>query len=338
MMFEIFLFHGAPTAQSRRGVTVFTLRNSASLRLCVEIPLRTRDHDRCGTTLTSPGLLDQITSVLDVALSGRGFPRGERADAGDALVRRWTRDHTWKRDIVDVVYRRGRTHLTIGVSVEVPAAGRYVPVDGTNVGYLAGAPIEYPLPRGWFRTWKLGRLLNRIDRETRVAVDWFDEYDSPRQTLQKLHSPERNGCRIGSDPHREIVTYLESLGDAYPSRRELIDAFARDVPLVFGPLAARHGLTLRQIEPRLFVLESEKVRVRVRFGSGHEPDVHVLLGPTSDRAPGYDDRDPDIIGLPFEPQKVSTPHDVRRVIEIGAQVLERDYSAILHATSRSSRD
>jgi hypothetical protein len=290
--------------------------------------------------LTSPGLLDRIAAVLDIALRNRGFPRGERADAGDALIRRWVRDGTWKRDIVDVVYRRGRTQLTISVSVAVPAAGRYVSVDGTDVGYLAGRSGGYRLPDGWFRTWKLRRFLDRIDRDTRVAVDWFDEYDSPRQALTKLQSPERNGCRVDSDPHRAVVAFLESLRDAYPSRRELISAFVRDAPAVFGPVAARHGLALRAIEPRLFVLESDKVCVRVRFGSGHEADVNVLIGPASDREPGYDDRNPDIFGLgvigqtltdqqAFEPHKVATPQDVRRALDTGASVLGRDCATIL---------
>jgi hypothetical protein len=48
--------------------------------------------------LSSPGLLDAIAAVLDVALSGRGFGHGERADAGDALIRQWVRDSTWKRE------------------------------------------------------------------------------------------------------------------------------------------------------------------------------------------------------------------------------------------------
>ena len=290
--------------------------------------------------MTSPGLLDRIAAALDVALNGRGFPGAERADGGDALIRRWVRDCTWKRDIVCVVYRRGRTDLTINVSVEVPAGGRHVSIDGTNVGYLAGRASGYPLPHGWFRTWKLRRFLERIDRDTRTAVDWFDEYDSPRQALKKLQSPERNGCRVDSDPHRAVVTLLEGLTDAYPSRRDLIEAFARHVPSVFEPVADRHGLTLRAIEPCLFVLESDKVRVRVRFGSAHEPDVNVLLGPAFGREPGYDDRHPDIFGLSvigktltdqqaFEPQKVATPQDIRRALDTGASVLERDCAAIL---------
>ena len=290
--------------------------------------------------MTSPGLLDRIAAALDVALSGRGFPPGERADAGDALIRRWVRDCTWKRDIVDVVYRRGRTQLSINVSVEVPAAGRHISIDGTNVGDLAGRPDGYPLPRGLFRTWKLRRFVERIDRDTRAAVDWFDEYDSPRHALTKLQSSARNGCRVDSDPHRAIVAFLESVRDVYPSRRDLIEAFVRQVPSVFGPVAERHGLALRAIEPRLFVLESDTVRVRVRFGSGHEPDVNVLLGPASGREPGHDDRSPDIFGLSvigktltdqqgFEPLKVATPQDIRRALDTGARVLERDCAGIL---------
>lgn len=278
--------------------------------------------------------------MLDVALGGRGFPCGVRADVGDALVRRWVRDCAWKRDVVDVMYRRGRTELTIYVSVEMPAAGRHVSIDGTTVGHVVGRSDGYRLPGGWFRTWKLRRFLDRIDRDTRAAVDWFDEYDSPRHALEKLQSPERNGCRVDSDPHRAVVAFLESLRDAYPSRRDLIETFVGHVPSAFGPVAERHGLALRAIEPRLFVLESDTVRVRVRFGSGHEPDVNVLLGPASGREPGYDDRNPDIFGLnvigrtltdqqAFEPQKVATPQDIRRALDTGAGILGRDCAAIL---------
>ena len=92
--------------------------------------------------------------------------------------------------------------------------------------------------------------------------------------------------------------------------------------------------------PRLFVVESTAVRVRVRFGSGHEPDVNVLLGPATDREAGYDDRDFDILGLgvlserqtynqTFTPRTVASPEDVRRVLEDAARVLERDCAAIL---------
>ena len=128
--------------------------------------------------------------------------------------------------------------------------------------------------------------------------------------------------------------------DTCRREREAVNAKTRHVPSVFGSVAERHGLALRAIEPRLFVLESGKVRVRVRFGSGHEPDVNVLLGPASDREPEYDDRNPDIFGLcvigktladqqAFEPRKVATPEDIRRALDTGASVLERDCAAIL---------
>ena len=250
------------------------------------------------------------------------------------------RDSAWKRDIVDVVYRRGRTYLTIGVSVEVPADGHHVSIDGTNVGYLVGRPGGYPLPHGWFRTWKRRRFLDRIDRDARAAVDWFDKYDSPRYALKNLQSTERHGCRVDSEPHREVVAFLKHLGNAHPSRRELIESFVKHVPLVFGPVAKRHGLALREIEPRLFVLESDKVRVRVRFGWGHEPDVNVLVGPASGQNPDDDDRSPQIFGLgvickaltgleTFEAQKVASPQDVHRALETAGRALEQDCAPIL---------
>ena len=289
--------------------------------------------------MTSPGLLDRIAAALDVALSG-GFPPGERADVGDALIRRWVRDCMWKLDIVDVVYTRGRTQLSINVSVDVPAAGRHISIDGTNVGYLVGRPDGYPLPRGLFRTWKLRRFLDRIDQDTRAAVDWFDEYNSPRRALTKLQSPERNGCRVDSNPHRAIVAFLESVRRVSVTTRP--DRGVR--PACSLRIRARGGAprpgVARAIEPRLFVLESDTVRVHVRFGSGHEPDVNVLLGPASGREPGHDDRSPDIFGLGvigktltdqqvFEPQQVATPQDIRRALDTGASVLERDCAAIL---------
>jgi hypothetical protein len=239
-------------------------------------------------------LLDQIAAVLDVALSGRGFPPAERTDAGDALVRRWVRDSAWKRDIVDVVYRRGRTYLTIGVSVEVPADGRHVSIDGTNVGYLVGRPGGYPLPHGWFRTWKRRRFLDRIDRDARAAVDWFDKYDSPRYALKNLQSTERHGDRVDSEPHREVVAFLKHLGNAHPSRRELIESFVKHV--LVGP------------------------------ASGQNPD-------DDDRSPqifGLGVICKALTGLEtFEAQKVASPQDVHRALETAGRALEQDCAPIL---------
>jgi hypothetical protein len=178
-------------------------------------------------------------------------------------------------------------------------------------------------------------------------VDWFDKYDSPRYALRNLQSSERNGCRVDSDPHREVVAFLKHLGDAHPSRRELIEAFVQHVPLVFGSVAERHGLTLCEIEPRLFILESAKVRVRVRFGSGHESDVNVLVGPASGQNPDDDDRSPQIFGLgvickaltgleTFEPQKVASPQEVHRTLETAGRALEQDCAPILRDSGPNS--
>src|SRR5262249_6889311 len=121
----------------------------------------------------SPELLDQIGDALEVELKARGFSSGERADSADTFIRRWVRDCTWKRDLVDLVYGGDRTRLTVKMSVEVPASGRHVRIDGTNAGDVAGRVSEYSIPDGWFRTLKLRQLADEIARDARAAVAWF---------------------------------------------------------------------------------------------------------------------------------------------------------------------
>lgn len=292
-----------------------------------------------------PPLIDTLAAALDGALSGRLFSRVPRTDAGDGRLEcsiRWVRAVSWKRDVVELVYRRGRAQVFLNLYVDVPADGRDVVIDGTTVDFVVGRRDGYRVPHGLFRAWKRRRLGFRVDRDTRLAVDWFDEYDNPRRALQRLQAAERNGCSIGTDPHRAVFAFLESLGDRHPSRRELTEAFAREIPRAFGPLAERRGLRLREIEPPLFTLESDSRRVRIRFGSGHVPDVNILVGPASASPAGYDDRDPDIVGLQvvlkalagsddsYEPQPVSTVEDVRRELARAADLVERFYGPIFH--------
>jgi hypothetical protein len=295
-------------------------------------------------------LIETLGSTLDFALGGRGFTRSERIVAGDAFIERLVRTPGWKRDVVDLVYRRGRSRVFVNLAVEIPAEarvqraepGRHVIVDGTNVPFVVGRRDDgYELPRGLFWAWKRRWLIFRIDRDTRIAVDWFNGYDSPRRALQRLRGADRNGCGVGTDVHRATVAFLESLGDEYPSRRELIEAVGREVAARFGPLAERHGLRLREIEPRLFTVESSHVRVRIRFGSGHVPDVDIRIGPASAKPVFYDDIDTDLFGLEvvlqaltgsdnlYDPQPLKTFDDVRREIGMAADLLERFCGRIL---------
>lgn len=114
------------------------------------------------------------------------------------------------------------------------------------------------------------------------------------------------------------------------TREELLAAFRDETPRAFAVLARRHGLVLRPAEDDSFVLESPASRVRVRFGSGHVPDLNVLLSP-----PAADGRsggpefglgpvlevtaDPRVA---YAPRPLQTREDVREELERAAALLE----------------
>ena len=114
------------------------------------------------------------------------------------------------------------------------------------------------------------------------------------------------------------------------TREELLAAFRDETPRVFADLARRYGFVLRPAEDDSFVLESPASRVRVRFGSGHVPDLNVLLSP-----PAADGRsggpefglgpvlevtaDPRVA---YAPRPLQTREDVREELERAAALLE----------------
>ena len=114
------------------------------------------------------------------------------------------------------------------------------------------------------------------------------------------------------------------------TREELLAAFRDETPRAFGDLARRYGFVLRPAEDDSFVLESPASRVRVRFGSGHVPDLNVLLSP-----PAADGRsggpefglgpvlevtaDPRVA---YAPRPLQTREDVREELERAAALLE----------------
>ena len=114
------------------------------------------------------------------------------------------------------------------------------------------------------------------------------------------------------------------------TREELLAAFRDETPRAFGDLARRYGFVLRPAEDDSFVLESPASRVRVRFGTGHVPDLNVLLSP-----PAADGRsggpefglgpvlevtaDPRVA---YAPRPLQTREDVREELERAAALLE----------------
>ena len=122
---------------------------------------------------------------------------------------------------------------------------------------------------------------------------------------------------------------------------ELLAAFGREVPPVFGGVAPEHGLALRRVGPGLFVLESARCRVKIRYGSGHLPDVDLTLSPASTKPPDYDRVGEDEYGLglvlesfddpavSFAPRPLRRAEDVRPELERAAQMLRRHCAPIL---------
>jgi hypothetical protein len=74
------------------------------------------------------GILETLCTALDAGLSGSLFTRTTGTiRAGDGWFDRWTRNLNWKRDVVELFYRRGRPDVVVSVYVEVPHAGRQLP-------------------------------------------------------------------------------------------------------------------------------------------------------------------------------------------------------------------
>ena len=125
--------------------------------------------------------------------------------------------------------------------------------------------------------------------------------------------------------------------DAAASRADLFEAFRGQVPDAFADLARRHGLALGPAEDDSFVLESPRCRVRVRFGSGHVPDLNVTLSPPAGQSgPGEHEfglgpvleatADPRVA---YAPRPLGSPEDVRRELERAVSLLESHCAPVL---------
>jgi hypothetical protein len=121
------------------------------------------------------------------------------------------------------------------------------------------------------------------------------------------------------------------------SRPDLLAAFRRQVPGAFADFARRHGLELRPAENDSFVLESPRCRVRIRFGSGHVPDLNVTLSPPArGREPGEQEfglgpileatADPRVA---YAPRPLRTPDDVRQELERAMALVESHCGPVL---------
>jgi hypothetical protein len=121
------------------------------------------------------------------------------------------------------------------------------------------------------------------------------------------------------------------------SREELLEAFRGQAPAALADFARRHGLELRPAEDESFVLESPRCRVRVRFGSGHVPDLNVTLFPPAGRSERGDQEfglgpileataDPRVA---YSPRPLRTAEDVRQELERAMALLESHCSHVL---------
>jgi hypothetical protein len=275
-----------------------------------------------------------VAEGISAAVSGRRFERADGANVADAHYIRWIRELAWKHDVVELVHRRGRARVYINLIVDVPLADQRVVIDGTTVEYVRGRSNGYAFPGRFFRTWRVHRLVERIDADVRRSVDWFDRYDTPSRALDRLQSSDRNGCAVGTDVHRRVVDFLKEAKDQHSSRHELMETFAAEAPRIFVQLSDRLGMRFRIADRGLLTLQSEAVRIRIRFGSGHVPDLNVLVDSTPDRPAAYDDVARDIVGMGvvlrsagaadrYDPAPIRTTADLRREVDKAAGIVER---------------
>ena len=117
------------------------------------------------------------------------------------------------------------------------------------------------------------------------------------------------------------------------SRPDLLAAFRGQVPDACADFARRHGLDLRPAADDGFDLQSPRCLVRVRFGSGHVPDLNVTLSPPAGGEPEFG------LGLILEaladpraayaPRPLRTPDDVRQELERAMVLMENHCAHVL---------
>jgi hypothetical protein len=121
------------------------------------------------------------------------------------------------------------------------------------------------------------------------------------------------------------------------SRRDVLEAFRGQAADALADFGRRHGFELRPEGDDSFVLESPRCLVRVRFGSGHVPDLNVTLAPPARDIEAGDQEfglgpvleaiaDPRVA---YAPRPLRAPEDVRPELERALALLERHGDPVL---------
>jgi hypothetical protein len=141
--------------------------------------------------------LVDLEQDIDGVLSRQRFRRIDpRMPETEFEWRRWAREASWKRDIVDLAIPRTESIKAVGfVDVHLRCRLRYLQddeglFDGVSVSALSGERAgRYPFPSTFvFKRWVLARYRRKILRDTAHAIRWFDDYSTPKQCLEKLGS------------------------------------------------------------------------------------------------------------------------------------------------------
>ena len=176
--------------------------------------------------------IEAVHRRLDALLLPQGFVRSERDLSIDGKrLNEWVRKSSWRQDrFTSTVPRREPGRLVLSVDTSVcPDTERCIEIDGATVNWLAGRDKLLEL-KGFDRLRAVANedfLLERVMDDVTRALGWLSGFSTPVKCLDRMRSPERNGVRVGTPIHRELMTFLAQLEAESERSTEVLDLVIR---------------------------------------------------------------------------------------------------------------
>ncbi len=158
----------------------------------------------------------EVAAALGPLLSGVGFSAApKRIKTLEHRFLQWYRKDAWKRETVSLDFKPRSTLFGLGVEVALfEAENELVRLDAQSVEILLdGRGYRMPEGRGIIARLRRNRLKQRVCRDCKKVLPWFDQFRSPGTALVRLRTGETNGCGGGGKNYDCAERFLESLID-----------------------------------------------------------------------------------------------------------------------------
>ena len=166
--------------------------------------------------------LSELETKLDGILCREGFWRSvARMPESEFEWRRWIRETSWKRDVVELAFPQERFTESVGFAeVHLRAELRYPGndeglFDGTTVSGLSGEAsghYQFPGSLGLFRNRALAKYRDNVLRDVAQSLKWFSSFETPAQSLKRLQSGETSvGPIKDTGAARQAFDFLSSM-------------------------------------------------------------------------------------------------------------------------------